>query len=507
MGPEMDKVYEILNRRQIPVITFKFLLDDKGIMHINLDVSNSENTLGYVAISHVWADGLGNQTKNELPLCQIFRVAHLSRQVSGKESVPVWIDTLCVPRDRDQRVKALDLMNDTYKFSDHVLVLDAGLQCFKAHRHLSTSLLEINVETAEQIRMGIVVEVLLRIACSSWATRLWTLPEGQVGRLLHFQFSDEAVEIGDIFYQLGTWPFVGTSLVNDLRVFLTRLRPRLRTQGANGQSAEDPALLRWPTGSLDGRFIAMLHAIEWRFTSRQVDEVLCMAIQLNLDVKTITNISEDDAEGRMHALLRQIPYIPGDLLFTNGPRLQQSPFRWAPRNLLGYKDHFGIVPAAKPDAIMGQSTPQGLRIRYSSFQIAGGPMPDSQFFFFSTIPVNVHGRGQPREDYFMKLFGMMIETGTPDNLPFWHESGLDELLQGDDITVLDGRTGFHGNPATLPDGKVGLVIKVERRERGMIFGTPLLTVVLFEIPDMFPQGNKAEVRFGVEFPPRNYCIS
>jgi hypothetical protein len=76
----------------------------------------------YIAISHVWSDGLRNPRINALPRCQILRlrdlVANLPRMraantdetadtnVQDNISVPqrqhllIWIDTLCVPLER-----------------------------------------------------------------------------------------------------------------------------------------------------------------------------------------------------------------------------------------------------------------------------------------------------------------------------------------------------------------------------------------------------------------------
>lgn len=516
MGPEMEKIYTILDRRLIPVIKVDFLLDDKGVVHLELDVSDSQITPEYVAISHVWADGLGNQTDNKLPLCQLFQIIHLARKASKKVSIAVWIDTLCVPRDRSQRGKALDLMNDTYRLSERVLVLDANLRAVKAHPQLWNSLFTVDVEFAERMRMGIIVDLLLRISCCPWTTRLWTLPEGQVGERLYFQFADQAIEIGDLFLHLHTWPFIGTSLVNDLRAFLVRLRPRLRTQAATGQSRpEDPALLRWPDGSLGGRFIAMLHAIEWRHTSREVDQVLCMAIQLKLDVPAILRIPEEDHEARMRALYVQLPYVPSDLMFTHGLCLTKAPFRSAPRHLLNYKNDFSFIPAATPDTRMARQTEVGLQSSYKSFEIELKPMPRLPFLYFRAMPVNAQGYARPRPDYFMKPFGVMLDSPNPaapaeTSLISWHESGVNRALVGEKsmMILLSGRA-FHGHPALQGNpGEIGLIVKCEGRESNMIYVTPLLTVVVYEInEELRPMGANVDVCRAVEYAPRKFCVS
>ena len=63
---------------------------------------------GYLAISHVWADGLGNLEATSLPQCQVMQLSQYTRQQSNcLHAVPpirhFWVDTLCVPPDQVDR--------------------------------------------------------------------------------------------------------------------------------------------------------------------------------------------------------------------------------------------------------------------------------------------------------------------------------------------------------------------------------------------------------------------
>lgn len=62
----------------------------------------------YVAISHVWSDGLGNLKSNALPRCQMLRLGRLIRKLPGKQLDfnYFWIDTLCVPPDEAGQIEA-----------------------------------------------------------------------------------------------------------------------------------------------------------------------------------------------------------------------------------------------------------------------------------------------------------------------------------------------------------------------------------------------------------------
>jgi hypothetical protein len=126
----------------------------------------------FVAISHVWADGLGNVKRNSLPECQLLLIQNMVNSLYGTTSEPVafWIDTICVPHDPRWRKLAIIEMNRVYREVDKVFVLDMALRKVSLH-----------------------CEALLRIKYSNWARRLWTLPEGALANNLIFQFKDGTI--------------------------------------------------------------------------------------------------------------------------------------------------------------------------------------------------------------------------------------------------------------------------------------------------------------------------
>ena len=95
----------------------------------------------YVAISHVWAAGLGNASNNSLPVCQLRVLQELVDNLTGVKSQPFWIDTLGVQvssskESNDSTLQewsrmslelrgiSLKLMVGVYQLADSVLVLD-----------------------------------------------------------------------------------------------------------------------------------------------------------------------------------------------------------------------------------------------------------------------------------------------------------------------------------------------------------------------------------------------
>lgn len=121
----------------------------------------------FVAISHVWTDGLGNPNANELPRCQMHRLSDMVRDLTGRRDTLFWLGTICVPpdtalknmnptiskRQRQAQDQAIVKMRQTYEESSHVLVLDSWV-------------------ISDTVKAMSDVEKLMRIFSSGWNTRL-----------------------------------------------------------------------------------------------------------------------------------------------------------------------------------------------------------------------------------------------------------------------------------------------------------------------------------------------
>ena len=129
----------------------------------------------FVAISHVWAQGMGNPSKNALLMCQVELLFDLVRQVAGEDAV-LWVDSLSVPIDPETKRIAIAKLGNVYEEAYKVLVIDKDL-------------MKVGSDRKEQI---------LQLPCSEWQRRLWTLQEGRLARDLHIQFKDSAVPISDL---------------------------------------------------------------------------------------------------------------------------------------------------------------------------------------------------------------------------------------------------------------------------------------------------------------------
>ena len=68
--PDMSKVYELLQRGEIPVAEIT-CSPGKGL---SLKIKPAEASVDYTAISHIWADGLASGRENGLLGCQLERI-------------------------------------------------------------------------------------------------------------------------------------------------------------------------------------------------------------------------------------------------------------------------------------------------------------------------------------------------------------------------------------------------------------------------------------------------
>jgi len=264
--------------------------------------------LRYIAISHVWSDGLGNPLENSIPTCRFKQLDKMVRDmlsISKSEPIYVWLDTLCVtaeeiakdcPRDVDGlncRQLAILRMRDTYRDADEVLVLDWQLQ---------NSIAKSKVE-----------ENLLRILVSGWMRRLWTFQEAWLSKKLIVQFKNKAIRLDRQLWELDMqdylplWAEVGEAFLSTKKSIFSDV----------SESSK----------------IAMLwNALQGRTTSHQSDEAFVIGTMLDMD---ITEILKQDKDQRMFKLLSSIDIYPSQIIFMPGPRMQEPGYGWAPSSFFG----------------------------------------------------------------------------------------------------------------------------------------------------------------------------
>lgn len=187
-----DQIAKIIDAGGIPLVEISV---SKTTQELELKTIQFRPGMQYIALSHVWSDGMGNVSSNSLPMCQLSELKssldeldrmtgnwltslntfHLDsswKQLKGR-SPYFWLDTLCIPvstQYKAQRKQAISMMGQIYNKAQRVLVLDAELQ-------------KLSVESSQN-------EIFLRLALSGWMKRLWTLQEAVMARQLYIKLRD-----------------------------------------------------------------------------------------------------------------------------------------------------------------------------------------------------------------------------------------------------------------------------------------------------------------------------
>ncbi|KAI6080599.1 hypothetical protein F4821DRAFT_251189 [Hypoxylon rubiginosum] len=302
-----DELCKILELGQIPLI---LILEENDrcpdITFVGYSPEDGD-ALPYVAISHVWSDGLGNVNENSLPRCQLRRLSELVKALPGKYSKTslFWCDTICVPTDEAAKSSARMQNAQGLAMKEMRNVYSKGVTCLVLDSWLWNNSTEDKSNT----------EILMEIFTCPWNTRLWTYQEGALPESLHFQFMNEAynLDAGMAEANKCTNLIESISLLDSVRARYESLRGFRQKQ----------------TSSERLGFIAA--ELGYRMTSVAADEALCLAVLLDLDVEKIVNTKD---QLRMQELWRMIRTIPRNLVFTRLETLSADGLRWAPATFL-----------------------------------------------------------------------------------------------------------------------------------------------------------------------------
>jgi hypothetical protein len=275
--PVLEQVIVCIENGHVPVVS----LNSSGLeIHKSTDMP-------YVALSHVWADGLGSASEDGLPVCQLQRLSALVSTL--RPGAAFWMDSICVPKAKLARKKAIGMMARTYQDAEAVLVLDNSLQLMRSTESLGAK--------------------LLAVLTSGWMRRLWTLQEGVLARELYIQFADTAKALNDLIPQLNDLLLQPDQA--DLAAELFRLMKR---SGYGTYTIGDVS-----------------RSLRWRNTTRATDETLAIASLLGIQVFPFLDLT---GEGRMLLLFKKLGIFPRNILFLLGSKLDIPGSRWIPSSLM-----------------------------------------------------------------------------------------------------------------------------------------------------------------------------
>jgi len=296
-----------------------------------------------VAISHVWADGMGNAQENALYECQIARLQILVNKLYPARywPIPFWIDTFCIPVDDPETRKiAIAQMEWVYKSASKVLVLDRSLQ------------VQSSIGMSEE-------EIGARIMSSGWARRLWTVQEGAMQNRVHYQFANKShvyKDLNDAIQARHAFPHRQILLpeAHPLREILKNPPHCTSALSTLRQYAYKPLNPCWNKFSLifkeldidygrtllidnngrQARQISVLRVVQSRTTSKLEDETLVVATLLRRNPGATKEVINTPASERYKKIFSEAKTFPEDAIFLNTHRYQEEGYRWIPKTLL-----------------------------------------------------------------------------------------------------------------------------------------------------------------------------
>ncbi|MCJ1464129.1 hypothetical protein MMC07_002742 [Pseudocyphellaria aurata] len=365
---DLPALTRILAKGALPLLRIS---KSESLDDFSVELVESQKDSSYIALSHTWADGLGNPSANALPRCQLLHISNLASAIANSaepastmfnEQAVIWIDTLCCPAvPGEARQMALAQMKRTYQEADHVLVLDSSLRAYNRHS-LSA------------------VEACVRIFTSGWMRRLWTLQEGSLAKRIWFQFQDSAIELHSLWLALCR---ILTTEVGRKGLAFDML---IETRGLRTFSHRHPG-----DPPLGPGVSVLVNALQHRSVSVASDEPLLIGNLLNLDTGRIL---QSPIEFRMQVLWSQmcsVPRgIPQNILFHIGPKLAGKGYRWAPATLLIPKHSLAaaILPLAE-EKYTGVPSPGGLLVHLPGFFVSSPKsppgLPDNPWNLFGAL--------------------------------------------------------------------------------------------------------------------------
>jgi hypothetical protein len=318
----------------------------------------------FVAISHVWSNGLGNQHDNGLPQCQFDWISRLVSNLYGGVPMPFWLDTLSFPLGPAEAYDlALIRMRDSYEEADKVLVLDSYL-------------LSQKIEGMSQN------EVATRLMITPWSRRLWTLQEAVLGKTIALQFNDTYTELDSL---LESWSIdryqnwiQNTPILSDMHSFaipwefLESLRYPYKDGAKTNNSPQEGSLRANTTSNM----MTAMRALAFRDTSVLADEVLCLCVLLNLDISIILQAPAADRMMKIWSLQQN---LSPSMIFWDGPKLGHPGFGWAAATLLQGRIH--NPTSYQVERISAKLLSSGLLVQYPGVVLSGLINSVAAFYF------------------------------------------------------------------------------------------------------------------------------
>jgi hypothetical protein len=286
--PDIAYIVNALKTDHLPLLELRA---DGSAPRLAVSTTPKEGPEVYVAISHVWADGLGGKAERGLNECQVTRLQQLCKELlPSVAGVRFWIDSLCIPGpeiDEHAYKKALVGIKHVYRNASAVLVLD-------------TSIAQCTTSASTEV-------LYAHIYLSAWMQRMWTYEEAVLAKKLVFRLRD------------------------GFHHYLTTTQPTARRTVCLVWQSIASELFRLRTTPSSVNIGHIYHAFRYRLTNAPKGEFLSVSGILDLDTELILSAEGDDRTRRFWMNLRWLPF---NIPFLDGPKLNMPGFQWAPKTMM-----------------------------------------------------------------------------------------------------------------------------------------------------------------------------
>ncbi|RKL25998.1 hypothetical protein BFJ72_g13889 [Fusarium proliferatum] len=383
-GFEVNLVLSCVRRGGTPLIRI-----DWPFFHIFQMGVDEGPTPPYVAISHVWSEGMGNPRQNALPRCQLSNLQYsASQSCPDLDNVHFWIDTLCIPVNcEEERKREIKKMASIYSGAEKVVVLDKSLILWTLQEgRLSKSLSFYFADKFYELEhVGLEMETYWHKSLyyytdiPTWIDRYEKSRDPACSRMIELgaKLGDpESIEAWEKIQKLPSLPLasdrgpnkylralhglwqtltLGPSLDKPVSgserpiahegeappsSFVSRVDQynksrcfRIMANSSLHSFGSLPPSHRYSNDLNPAKlFQVMFTSLTTRNLTRLEDEAVCLATTLGTDIDAI--LRESSPEERIRILLTSIGTLPLSILFIQSERLRRDNCRWIPRTLL-----------------------------------------------------------------------------------------------------------------------------------------------------------------------------
>ncbi|ORY59284.1 uncharacterized protein BCR38DRAFT_527229 [Pseudomassariella vexata] len=403
LGPSQEAIMQILEEDGDDIPLLHFRKDPFRLEVVRFRPKEDDDKIDFVAISHVWSDGWGNEDKNELYTCQLQFIQRQIQRAIGPETsdVPFWMDTLIVPVGpsvkQHLKRKAIRQIFEVFEKSKYTIVLDNGLKAMNRGKPDNPA------------------EAAMRILSSVWMRRLWTLQEAYLSRQILIPFEEGEKNTNNLvaldalegeLRRVTEGPTSGViRLIKDhLSHIMMGEERQYRKNGLGDFLKKNPANAATVVANA-------WRAARWRSTSKAEHEVLALATLLNLNYKN-TEIENagliDPSQGKGRRVpdgleklavefwnLVQQQYngsIPSGMIFLPGEKLNCKGFGWAPKTWLSAHE----INYPDPLKVWKQATvldrANGLKVQYPGFLLYPDSTKTRGHILGTTVKTDFKGR-------------------------------------------------------------------------------------------------------------------